>query len=125
MQDTVGTKPSKWCGGCHDPAVLYSGLMDTPIRKIVHRPEAQAGLGASAQRIEFRDVTADAGIRCAHNNGAFGKKWLPETMGPGCAFIHYDRYPDIVLINGNDFPGFPHRLSFGQGFIEWSLALKK
>jgi tetratricopeptide (TPR) repeat protein len=45
MQDVVGTKPSKWCGGCHDPAVLYSGLMDTPIKQIVHRPEAQAGLG--------------------------------------------------------------------------------
>jgi hypothetical protein len=45
MQDTVGTKPSKWCGGCHDPAVLYAGLMDTPIKQIVHRPEAQAGLG--------------------------------------------------------------------------------
>jgi tetratricopeptide (TPR) repeat protein len=45
MQDVAGTKPSKWCGGCHDPAVLYSGLMDTPIKQIVHRPEAQAGLG--------------------------------------------------------------------------------
>src|SRR3984957_1604311 len=45
MQDTIGTRPSKWCGGCHDPAVLYSGLMDTPIKQIVHRPEAQAGLG--------------------------------------------------------------------------------
>ena len=45
MQDRIGTKPSKWCGGCHDPAVLYSGLMDTPIKQIVHRPEAQAGLG--------------------------------------------------------------------------------
>jgi len=45
MQDTIGTKPSKWCGGCHDPAVLYSGLMDTPIKQVVHRPEAQAGLG--------------------------------------------------------------------------------
>jgi tetratricopeptide (TPR) repeat protein len=45
MQDSIGTKPSKWCGGCHDPAVLYSGLMDTPIKQIVHRPEAQAGLG--------------------------------------------------------------------------------
>ncbi len=45
MQDVVGTKPSKWCGGCHDPAVLYSGMMDTPIKEIVHRPEAQAGLG--------------------------------------------------------------------------------
>ncbi|HUD67368.1 MAG TPA: tetratricopeptide repeat protein [Candidatus Sulfotelmatobacter sp.] len=45
MQDTIGTEPSKWCGGCHDPAVLYAGLMDTPIKQIVHRPEAQAGLG--------------------------------------------------------------------------------
>src|SRR4051812_1744782 len=45
MQDSIGTKPSKWCGGCHDPAVLYSGLMDTPIKQIVHRPESQAGLG--------------------------------------------------------------------------------
>jgi Flp pilus assembly protein TadD len=45
MQDTVGTKPSKWCGGCHDPAVLYSGKMDTPIKQIVHTPAAQAGLG--------------------------------------------------------------------------------
>jgi Flp pilus assembly protein TadD len=45
MQDTVGTRPSKWCGGCHDPAVLYAGMMDTPIKQIVHRPEAQAGLG--------------------------------------------------------------------------------
>jgi tetratricopeptide (TPR) repeat protein len=45
MQEVKGTKPSKWCGGCHDPAVLYSGLMDTPIKEIVHRPESQAGLG--------------------------------------------------------------------------------
>jgi tetratricopeptide (TPR) repeat protein len=45
MQDTVGTKPSKWCGGCHDPAVLYAGKMDIPIKQFVHAPEAQAGLG--------------------------------------------------------------------------------
>ena len=25
--------------------MLYSGLMDTPIKQIVHTPEAQAGLG--------------------------------------------------------------------------------
>ncbi len=46
MQDVVGVKPSKWCAGCHDPALLYSGLFNTPIRKLgVDRPEAQAGLG--------------------------------------------------------------------------------
>ena len=61
----------------------------------------------SAQTITFRDITAQAGIRFTHNNGAFGKKWLPETMGPGCAFIDYDNdgWPDILLVNGTDFAG--------------------
>jgi len=71
-----------------------------------------AGLTCSlvqAQQIHFRDVTAQAGIRFVHNNGAFGKKWLPETMGPGCAFIDYDNdgYPDILLVNGEDWPAHP------------------
>jgi len=63
-----------------------------------------------AQQIHFRDITAQAGIHFTHNNGAFGKKWLPETMGPGCAFIDYDNdgYPDILLVNGEDWPGHPH-----------------
>jgi hypothetical protein len=63
-----------------------------------------------AQQIHFRDVTAQAGIHFTHNNGAFGKKWLPETMGPGCAFIDYDNdgYPDILLVNGEDWLGHPH-----------------
>jgi enediyne biosynthesis protein E4 len=60
-----------------------------------------------AQAIQFRDVTAQAGIHFTHNNAAFGKKWLPETMGPGVAFIDYDNdgYPDILLVNGQDWPG--------------------
>jgi hypothetical protein len=67
-------------------------------------------LAAHAQQPHFRDITAPSGIHFSHNNGAFGKKWLPETMGPGCAFIDYDNdgYPDILLVNGSDFPGHPH-----------------
>ncbi len=63
-----------------------------------------------AQQVHFRDVTSQAGIHFTHNNGAFGKKWLPETMGPGCAFIDYDNdgYPDILLVNGEDWPGHTH-----------------
>ena len=59
------------------------------------------------QKISFRDITAQAGINFVHNNGAFGKKYLPETMGPGCAFIDFDNdgYPDILLVNGEDWPG--------------------
>jgi hypothetical protein len=37
--------------------------------------------------IEFVDVTAQSGIRFKHNSGAFGKKYLPETMGSGVCFL--------------------------------------
>src|SRR6266576_4161025 len=65
---------------------------------------------ATAQaQIQFRDITAQAGIHYTHNNGAFGKKWLPETMGPGCAVIDYDNdgWPDSVLVNCENWPGHP------------------
>lgn len=56
------------------------------------------------------DVTAPAGIQFHHNNGAYGRKFLPETLGAGCAFLDYDRdgWQDILLINGMDWPG--HKL---------------
>jgi hypothetical protein len=61
--------------------------------------------------MQFRDVTQAAGIRFTHNNGAFGKKYLPETMGAGCAFLDYDNdgWQDILLVNGTDWPGRPRR----------------
>ena len=64
-------------------------------------------VSAVAQNAQFRDITAQAGIHFVHNNAAFGKKWLPETLGPGAAFIDYDHdgYPDILLVNGEDWPG--------------------
>jgi enediyne biosynthesis protein E4 len=57
--------------------------------------------------ITFRDITQQAGIHFVHNNGAFGKKYLPETMGPGVAFIDYDNdgWQDIFIVNGTDWPG--------------------
>jgi hypothetical protein len=66
-----------------------------------------AAVSADAQQIRFRDITAQSGIHFVHNNGAFGKKYLPETMGPGCAFIDFDNdgWPDILLMNGEDWPG--------------------
>jgi enediyne biosynthesis protein E4 len=55
----------------------------------------------------FTDVTASAGIDFHHNSGAFGAKYLPETLGPGCAFIDYDAdgWLDILLVNGTGWPG--------------------
>src|SRR5580704_11934986 len=57
--------------------------------------------------IQFIDVTAQAGIHFKHNSGAFGKKYLPETMGSGVCFIDYDNdgWQDIFLVNSMDWPG--------------------
>ena len=56
--------------------------------------------------IEFTDVSAQAGIHFKHNSGAFGKKYLPETLGTGCAFLDYDNdgWQDILLVNSADWP---------------------
>ena len=52
-------------------------------------------------------MTAQAGIHFKHNTGAFGKKYLPETMGSGACFLDYDNdgWQDILLINSMDWPG--------------------
>jgi enediyne biosynthesis protein E4 len=58
--------------------------------------------------IHFVDVTKQAGLHFIHHSGAAGKKYLPETLGAGCAFVDLDGdgFPDILLINGKDFT--PH-----------------
>ena len=61
-----------------------------------------AGAGSAVQ---FTDVTTAAGIHFRHNTGRSGKKYLPETLGSGCAFLDYnnDNYPDILLLNGKSW----------------------
>jgi hypothetical protein len=68
------------------------------------RAFAQAG---SDLGFSLTNVTATAGIQFQHNSGAFGGKFLPETLGSGCAFLDYDRdgWQDILLVNGMDWPG--------------------
>jgi hypothetical protein len=63
--------------------------------------------------VTFRDITQKSGIHFTHNNAAFGKKYLPETMGAGVAFIDYDNdgWQDIFLVNGTDWPGRPSKHS--------------
>jgi tetratricopeptide (TPR) repeat protein len=48
MQDVVGTRPSKWCAGCHDHAVFFNGRFDRPIKEQIDTPEAQAGLACTS-----------------------------------------------------------------------------
>ncbi len=48
MQDVIGTRPSKWCAGCHDHAVFFNGRFDRPIKEQIDTPEAQNGLGCTS-----------------------------------------------------------------------------
>ena len=80
-------------------------------------PQASAPAPTEAARysgpIAFTDITAKAGINFTHNSGAFGKKYLPETVGSGCAFLDYDNdgWQDILLINSTSWPGHKGRKS--------------
>jgi hypothetical protein len=80
--------------------------------------QAQAPQATEAPRysgpIQFTDVTAQAGIKFKHNSGAFGKKYLPETVGSGCAFLDYDNdgWQDILLVNSMNWPDHKGQKSF-------------
>jgi len=73
----------------------------------------------SSLGFRFVDVTGAAGLEFRHTSGAYGGKLLPETLGSGCAFIDYDAdgWPDILLVNGMEWPGHksPSRRGVGQG----------
>jgi enediyne biosynthesis protein E4 len=79
------------------------------------------GMNTPDQGIRFVDSTKKAGIHFVHHTGATGKKYLPETLGAGCAFVDLDGdgWPDILLINGKNFGGKdfgPHTQKSLPGF---------
>ncbi len=61
---------------------------------------------AEVPAVRFTDVTESSGIRFNHENGARGRKLLPETMGSGCAFFDCDNDgdQDILFINSHCWP---------------------
>jgi len=56
---------------------------------------------------ELSDVTAWSGLRFTHYTGAAGRKFLPETLGAGAAFVDVDGdgFQDVIFANGTDWPG--------------------
>ncbi|HZY73216.1 MAG TPA: VCBS repeat-containing protein, partial [Edaphobacter sp.] len=64
--------------------------------------------------IQFTDVTAQAGIHFKRNSGAFGKKYLPETMGSGVCVLDYDNdgWQDILFVNSMEWPGHKSTKSY-------------
>jgi tetratricopeptide (TPR) repeat protein len=111
MQDVAGVKSSKWCAGCHDPALLYSGMFDTPIKQIVDRPEARAGLG------------------CLMCHSIVEVK---STMGQGDFFLEYPKLHELAASENplvrrlHDFVvklnPEPHRRTFLKPFMRTQTA---
>src|ERR1700677_2630123 len=101
-------------------ALLLSGCRSRTLRttrETAHEQPKQ-GLPPADQRttevpparpsgpIRFTDVTESAGIHFRHNNGAFGKKYLPETMGSGVCVLDYDNdgWQDVLFVQSMDWP---------------------
>jgi len=80
----------------------------TPLRLgIAVVTAAVAQQAVTLPRVTFTDVTAAAGIHFQHTSGAFGRKYLPETMGSGVAFLDADGdgRQDLFLVNSMKWPG--------------------
>jgi len=111
MQEVAGVRSSKWCAGCHDPALLYSGLFDAPIKQIVDRPEARAGLG------------------CLMCHSIVEVK---STMGQGDFFLEYPKLHELAASENplvrklHDFVvrlnPEPHRRTFLKPFMRVDTA---
>ncbi len=62
----------------------------------------QLGAATSDSQPIFQEIPPEAsGIRWVHTNAMSPARYLPETMGPGCAFLDYDNdgWMDIYLVN--------------------------
>ena len=66
-------------------------------------------LAGRAASPTFTDISAAAGIRFTHTNGAFGKKYLPETLGSGVTAFDADGdgRQDLLFVNSTRWPGRP------------------
>lgn len=89
--------------------MAVSLVTDKPNLSAETRRAKAEGLSLQTAPIAFVDVTRQSGIAFRHNSGAFGKKYLPETLGAGCAFLDYnnDGWQDVLLVNSTDWPGRP------------------
>src|SRR5688572_8154493 len=69
-------------------------------------PVAAQRAAAEIPSATFADVTKESGISFVHNNGAYGDKLLPETMGGGVAFFDFDNDgdQDLLFVNSTSWP---------------------
>ena len=126
-----GRTPREYHAGARNSQYGGAGGLRHPQRTGEHRVTRRTFLlgarSAAAPRLAIRVSAspmsrAPPGIDFQHNSGAFGAKYLPETMGPGCAFLDYDGdgWLDILLVNGCDWPGHKRQRSTPASLPEQS-----
>jgi tetratricopeptide (TPR) repeat protein len=111
MQDVIGTRPSKWCAGCHDHAVFFNGRFDRPIKEQIDTPEAQAGLGCMS-------CHAIVHVGGSMGNADFTVEYPPlhELASSSNRFIQaLDRF--MIYLNPK-----PHRATFLKPFMREQAA---
>ncbi len=111
MQSVVGTKPSKWCAGCHDHAVFFNGRFDRPIKDQIDTPEARAGLACTS----CHSITH---VNSTLGNADFTIQYPPlhELANSRNPYIHALDY-FLTFLN----PG-PHKQSFLKPFMRGASA---
>ena len=69
-------------------------------------PSHSVDVAGMVPPLPFTDITAAAGIDFFHENGAYGERLLPETMGGGVAFLDYDNdgHQDLLFVNSRQWP---------------------
>ena len=80
-----------------------------PQQTTLTAPAAATHTAAEIPVAKFTDITAEAGLKFVHKNGATGDKLLPETMGGGVAFLDFDGDgdQDLLFVNSTDWPWTP------------------
>ena len=84
-----------------------SEIPDTTYAQPEEASYASGRSSVKAPQLSFTDITDQSGIDFLHENGAVGDKWMPETMGSGCALFDYDEDGDldVLLVNGQSWNG--------------------
>lgn len=111
LQEIAGTQSSKWCAGCHDHALLFSGKWERPIREQLDTPEAHTGLGCvSCHSI----VHVDSSM----GNGGFTLEY-PKLHDLAASRNPYIRTLDRLLTH---LDPEPHRRTFMKPFMRKDAA---
>jgi len=111
MQSVVGTRPSKWCAGCHDHAVFFNGRFDRPIKEQIDTPEARAGLACTS-------CHSIVHVNSTMGNGDYTIQYPPlhELATSRNPYLHaIDTF--LTYLN----PG-PHKASFLKPFMRGESA---